>query len=72
MERDYGYVLCVGLVCLDIINYCDHYPQEDEDVRAKNQEWQKGGNGANSANVLSLLKRKVEFFGTLGSGRETE
>lgn len=65
-------ILCVGIVCLDIVNHCDRFPKEDEDMRAKDQKWRKGGNAANSATVLSLLDRKVEFFGTLGSGMETE
>lgn len=68
-----GSVLCVGLVCLDVIYFCRHYPQEDEDVRAQSLKWSKGGNAANMASVLSLLGRnKCHFLGTLGSGVETE
>ena len=65
-------ILCVGLVCLDIVNYCAYYPAEDEDIRATNQKWHKGGNAANTASVLRMLGREVEFFGTLGTGVETE
>ena len=66
-------VLCVGNVCLDIINYCDHYPTEDEDIRAIKQKWSKGGNGANTSCVLRMLRgENCEFLGTLGSGMETE
>ena len=66
-------VLCVGLACLDIINYCDHYPQEDEDVRASAQKWCKGGNAANTLSVLHLLgSKQCHLFGTLGCGMETE
>lgn len=65
-------ILCVGLVCLDIINLCDHYPLEDEDIRARDQQWRSGGNAANTSIVLSLLGRRMEFMGTLGSGMETE
>ena len=65
-------VLCVGLVCLDIINHCDHYPAEDEELRARHQEWRSGGNAANSVTVLSLLGWQCEYLGTLGKGMETE
>ena len=66
-------VLCVGLVCLDIVNYCERYPQEDEDIRATDQKWRKGGNAANTLSVLRLLGReKCDLLSTLGAGMETE
>ena len=65
-------ILCVGLLCLDIVNTCDSYPGEDEDVRARAQQWRPGGNAANSSIVLSLIGRQCEFLGTLGRGMETE
>ena len=65
-------ILCVGLICLDIVNVCDHYPEEDDEVHASDQQWRSGGNAANSSIVLSLLGRKCEFLGTLGHGMETE
>lgn len=65
-------VLCVGLVCLDIINLCDRYPAEDQDMKAKGQRWNSGGNAANTSIVLSLIGRKCEFFGTVGSGMDTD
>ena len=66
-------VLCVGLVCLDIVNYCERYPQEDEDIRATDQKWRKGGNAANTLSVLRLLDReKCDLLSTLGAGMETE
>lgn len=67
-----GKVLCVGIMCLDIINHVDRYPKEDEDVRAKQQTWQSGGNCTNTAKVLALIGRQCEFLGSLGSGMETE
>ena len=67
-----GSVLCVGLVCLDIINVCDSYPLEDEDVRALEQRWEKGGNAANSLAVLGQLGVSCHFLGTVTSGPETE
>lgn len=65
-------ILMVGIVCLDIINHCDRYPMEDEDIRASNQTWNSGGNASNSSKVLSLVDRRCEFLGTLGGGMETK
>ena len=65
-------ILCVGLVCLDIVNLCEGYPKEDEDVRAKEQQWRSGGNAGNSSIVLSVIGHRSEFLGTLGRGMETE
>ena len=65
-------ILCVGLVCLDIVNHLDHYPAEDEDVRALQQTSVSGGNAANTAKVLTLLGRQCDFLGTVGMGLETE
>ena len=65
-------ILCVGLVCLDIVNVCPFYPKEDEDVRAEKQQWKRGGNAGNTLTVLRMLDREGEFLGTLGSGSETE
>ena len=65
-------ILCVGLLCLDIVNVCDHYPEEDEDMRSQLLQWRSGGNAANSSIVLSLIGRHCEFLGTLGHGIETE
>lgn len=33
MEPDKKVVLCVGLVCIDIIQVCESYPKEDSDQR---------------------------------------
>ncbi|XP_035666192.1 ketohexokinase-like isoform X1 [Branchiostoma floridae] len=63
-------VLMVGLLCQDILNLVDHYPTEDEDVRCVNQFWQKGGNAANSACVLSSLGETTEYLGTVSSRAE--
>ena len=61
------------MCCLDIVNYCERYPQEDEDIRAIDQKWRKGGNAANTLSVLRLLDReKCDLLSTLGAGMETE
>uniref|UniRef100_A0A671S194 Ketohexokinase n=1 Tax=Sinocyclocheilus anshuiensis TaxID=1608454 RepID=A0A671S194_9TELE len=48
-------ILSIGLVCLDIINVVDKYPEEDTDTRCLSQRWQSGGNASNTCTVLSLL-----------------
>ncbi|XP_011618144.2 ketohexokinase isoform X1 [Takifugu rubripes] len=61
-------ILCVGLVCLDIINVVDKYPEEDTDSRCLSQRWQRGGNASNSCTVLSLLGASSAFMGSLAAG----
>ncbi|XP_062271129.1 ketohexokinase-like isoform X3 [Scomber scombrus] len=61
-------ILCVGLVCLDIINVVDKYPEEDTDSRCVSQRWQRGGNASNSCTVLSLLGAPCAFMGSLTAG----
>ncbi|XP_034092484.1 ketohexokinase [Gymnodraco acuticeps] len=61
-------ILCVGLVCLDIINVVEKYPEEDTDSRCLSQRWQRGGNASNSCTVLSLLGASCAFMGSLSSG----
>ncbi|XP_066273102.1 ketohexokinase-like [Branchiostoma lanceolatum] len=63
-------VLMVGLLCQDILNLVHHYPAEDEDVRCVDQFWQKGGNAANSACVLSSLGETTEYLGAVSSRAE--
>ncbi|KAM9409160.1 ketohexokinase isoform 2-T2 [Pholidichthys leucotaenia] len=61
-------ILCVGLVCLDIINVVNKYPEEDTDSRCLSQRWQRGGNASNSCTVLSLLGAPCAFMGSLAAG----
>ncbi|KAM4602672.1 ketohexokinase isoform 2-T2 [Polymixia lowei] len=61
-------ILCIGLVCLDIINVVDKYPEEDTDSRCLSQRWQRGGNASNSCTVLSLLRAPCAFMGSLAPG----
>uniref|UniRef100_A0A3Q3X427 Carbohydrate kinase PfkB domain-containing protein n=1 Tax=Mola mola TaxID=94237 RepID=A0A3Q3X427_MOLML len=65
-------ILCVGLVCLDIINVVDKYPEEDTDSRCLSQRWQRGGNASNSCTVLSLLGAPCAFMGSLSAGPVAE
>lgn len=68
MEQQQKKILCVGLVCLDIINVVEKYPEEDTDSRCVSQRWQRGGNASNSCTVLSLLGARTSFLGSLAGG----
>ena len=35
--REGGGVLCVGLVCLDLVTVVESFPKEDTDMRSKDQ-----------------------------------
>ncbi|XP_054848079.1 ketohexokinase isoform X1 [Eublepharis macularius] len=61
-------ILCVGLVCLDIISVVDRYPAEDTDTRCLSQRWQRGGNASNTCTVLALLGAPCAFMGSLAPG----
>ncbi|XP_074847661.1 ketohexokinase isoform X2 [Carettochelys insculpta] len=65
-------ILCVGLVCLDIISVVDAYPVEDTDTRCLSQRWQRGGNASNSCTVLSLLGAPCAFMGSLAPGHAAD
>lgn len=60
-----SHVLTVGIATLDIINLVEHFPEEDEEIRATSQRIVCGGNAANTASVLAQYGHKVEFAGTL-------
>ncbi|NXX76893.1 KHK Ketohexokinase, partial [Urocolius indicus] len=65
-------ILCVGLVCLDVISVVEAYPAEDSDTRCVSQRWQRGGNASNSCTVLSLLGAPCAFMGSLVPGYAAE
>lgn len=65
-------ILCVGLIALDIVNTCERYPDEDEDIRAISQRWQAGGNACTNAAVLTQLGMECEFLGSLSRGLEAD
>ncbi|XP_058795554.1 ketohexokinase-like [Phymastichus coffea] len=60
-------ILCVGQSCLDIVQLCKNYPQEDADVRSIDFRYQGGGNACNSCTVISQLGQSCEFFGYLSN-----
>ncbi|MDY6979697.1 MAG: PfkB family carbohydrate kinase [Pseudomonadota bacterium] len=59
-------ILCTGIATLDIINQVDHYPAEDEELRATAQFVRRGGNAANTACVMSQFDHQIELLTTLG------
>lgn len=65
-------ILCVGLIALDIVNTCERYPNEDEDIRSISQRWQIGGNACTNATILTQLGMDCEFLGSLSQGAEAE
>lgn len=60
-----GRILVVGNATLDIIHSVDHFPHEDEELRATAQRRQRGGNAANTAVVLAQHGHRVSFVATL-------
>ena len=48
-------ILLTGVTTLDIINHVEHYPCEDSEVRAVQQQIRSGGNTCNSAIVIQQL-----------------
>lgn len=60
-------ILAIGVATLDIINLVDHYPLEDEKMRALSSSMQRGGNAANTLVVLSQLGQQCSFAGVLSN-----
>ncbi len=58
-------ILAVGIATLDIINGVEHYPHEDEEMRAVSQRLCRGGNATNSLTVLSQLGHECHWAGVL-------
>lgn len=58
-------ILVVGNATFDILHSLDHYPREDEELRATAQRLARGGNAANTACVLAQHGHRVSFAGTL-------
>lgn len=65
-------ILTVGIAALDIINTVEHYPAEDDEVRATGQRIARGGNAANTAEVLARLGHTTRWAGTLGDDADSD
>lgn len=60
-----GAVLGVGIATLDIVNSVAEYPAEDAEVRALDQRTVRGGNCANTLDVLAQLDHRCAWVGVL-------
>jgi len=65
-----AHILVVGIATLDVINKVDGYPDEDAEVRASASELRRGGNGANTAVVLSQLNQDCDWAGVLSDDHD--
>ncbi|XP_018014300.1 ketohexokinase-like isoform X2 [Hyalella azteca] len=72
-------ILCVGLLCLDIVSECEQFPKEDDKVgtttlpnRCVSQKWQRGGNASNTSTVLALLGDTPTLACTLANSPEKQ
>lgn len=72
MERDSRAVLVVGNAVLDVILTVDHYPAEDEEMRAGARRLAVGGNAANTAQVLAGLGHRVCLLATVAADAEAQ
>ncbi|XP_012529199.1 ketohexokinase isoform X2 [Monomorium pharaonis] len=60
-------ILCVGRVCLDIVQMCVQFPLEDSTQRSTDYRWQRGGNASNTCTVLSLIGQPCELLACLSA-----
>lgn len=58
-------ILVVGNAVLDMVLGVDHFPHEDEEMRALSRRTDLGGNAANTARVLAGLGHEVSLLATL-------
>jgi ketohexokinase len=65
-------ILTVGIATLDLVFKVDHYPEEDEEMRATSLRVVRGGNAGNTAVVLAQLGHQVSFAGVLADAPETQ
>lgn len=65
-----SFILVTGNATLDIVNVVDHYPQEDEEMRALHQWRDTGGNAANVAQVLAAHLHRCDFTGVIAQDND--
>jgi len=58
-------ILTAGSAVMDIIHTVNHYPQEDEEIRALEKREAVGGNSVNTAVVLGKLGHQCGWMGSL-------
>lgn len=62
-----SFILTTGNATLDIVNVVDHYPLEDEEMRALGKWVDTGGNAANTARVLASHRHRCDWAGVLAN-----
>lgn len=60
-----AHILVIGNATLDIVSTVDHYPAEDEELRASARHMAPGGNAANTARVLARLGHRTDLMAVL-------
>jgi ketohexokinase len=65
-------ILGVGIATLDIINRVASYPQEDDEIRALDQQLLRGGNATNTLVVLSQLGHDCHWAGSLADEPDSQ
>ena len=58
-------ILLVGNCVLDVVWELEHFPQQDEEMRALGSSQLLGGNACNSAQILAKLGNDVELISSL-------
>ncbi len=58
-------ILGVGIAVLDIINTVEHYPREDEEMRAVGHAVRRGGNAANTLSLLRDMGHRASLAAVL-------
>ncbi len=64
-------VLGVGIATLDLVFGADHYPAEDEEMRAQSLRISRGGNATNTLVMLSQLGHTCRWAGVLAEAPES-
>ena len=67
-----SFILITGNATLDLVNVVDHYPQEDEELRAQQQWTTVGGNAANTARVLAAHRHRCDWVGVIANDVQGE
>jgi len=65
-------ILAIGVATLDIINSVDGYPLEDQEVRAAERHYRRGGNAANTAIVLAQLGQQCSWAGCISMDHDAD
>lgn len=62
-----SFILVAGNATFDIVNVVDHYPLEDEEMRAVRQWTDLGGNAANVARILAAHRHRCDWVGVVAN-----